>query len=334
MTLPDRSRHERRIAILVVGAIVILAIFTLWALGRGVFGWWSRRMATRELNIGAISAAQQWLARSAWAQPDDGRLELIQAACFRQLGQSNRLAQALDAAQRKGAPAAQVERELELGLIQSGTRYGGTADRLLLFIEAGVPTHDAAGAFVYGALAHNEPQAAREILDAWAADFPEDAHVAYMQGVYWAWRGERGQAQLEFEKALARQPRHERARTALAELLERSDQLAQALEQYAELTTRFPTSEIGQVGLARVLRKLGHVDQSRALLERLAARPETTPGGLVETGQLDLDSGDYQRAEGAFEQAGLDEAQLGDTLRAAATTLAFAGENTRAERTS
>ena len=99
-----------------------------------------------------------------------------------------------------------------------------------------------------------------------------------MRAFYWRRMGEPDRAETEFENALARQPRHELACAALAELYEHQDRLDCALEQYVALAAHASQRETTQLGLARVLRKLGRIDEARAVLQSLAARPEPSSG--------------------------------------------------------
>ncbi len=325
---PDGSRRGRRIA---AGVVVLLAVLALLFFGRAMLAWWARQAAARQMRAGAISAAQQRLAWSARLDPGSGKTDLMQAACFRHLGRQDRWKDALQSAERKGAPAARVQQELKLGMIRWGELHEGAEHEVGALLEAGVSPHEAAAALVYGLLARGEPERADEVLDAWAADCPEEADVAFMRGVYRRWLGEHAPARSEFENALARQPRHELARTGLAELFEEQHQLDRALGHYVELATRSCPSEVATVGLARVLRKLGRIAEARAVLEALASQPGAPPGAAVEMGQIEFESGNYEEAERWFEQADLDQAHYDETLRGAASMFALEGNVTRAE---
>jgi len=326
----------------VVGLVVVLAALVLF-FGRGVLAWWARQTAASQIDLGALSAARQWLDWAARLDPHDAETALMRAACFRQLHEEDRWRETLESAQAMGAPPERIEREVRLGVIRSG-RFGeaGQAEMGAL-IEGGVPLRDVARAFVYGHLAREQPERARRVLDAWQADRPNDPHVAYMRGIYWEWSSERvtdvarrracfEAARAEYRTALARQPRHELAGTALADLLERRDQLQEALEQYVALATRAPASETGKVGLARLLRQRGRLDEARAVLEAPASRPEPSRAVALEMGRTALESGDYDEAERWFGRVDLDRVDDSQTLSAAATMFALKEKTTDARR--
>jgi len=289
-------------------------------------------MATHEMNAGAVSTAQGWLAWSARFASDHGRTELMQAACFRRLEQMDHWRKALQLAEQKGAPAPQVQQEHQLAFIQWGQLVEGAEGELLALIDAGASPREVSAAFVHGYLARENPEKARSLLDAWAADFPEEAHVAYMAGLHRRWLGDRARAETEFRSALARQPRHELARTALAQMLEEQHRLDVALVQYVELATRFPTNLPAREGRARLLRKLGRLGEARAVLKSLALQSEPPSGVVVEMGQIEFASGNYEEAERWFERADLDQTEDGKMLSAAASAFALGEQVSRGEQ--
>lgn len=306
------------------------ATVLLWLFGRGALAWYARQTAAGELRLGAVTAAREWAARAARLDPDDGQAELMRAACFRQLKEVDLFVEALESAERKGAPAARVEQERQLGQIQAGRMRPGADHQVGALIADGLAPHDVAAAFVYGCLARNEPEEATKVLDAWAADFPEDAHVAYMSGVYWQWQQDPARAETQFQLALARQPRHELARTALAGLLEGQDRIGEAFEQYLDAAKRFPASQTALAGLARLLRTLGQLDEARTVLA--GSRAEISPELAVETAQVELESAHYRQAGRWFEHADLDRTADRGVLRAAATASALDQEVAVANR--
>ena len=321
-------RRRRRLVICVVGvaAIVALSLF-----GRGMLSLCARQMAIRQMNVWAIGAARQWLARAAWADPGDGNVELMQAACHRRLGQMDRWRIALQSAERKGVPATGIQQEKELGLIRSGTFPDGVETRLFELVESALSPHDVAEAFLYGYLARGDQDKARAFLEGWETSYPNDPHVTYMWGVFWRSQGELNRAMTQFEHALARKPCHEPARVAIAMLVESGDRLDGALDGYVELVTRSPRCETGRLGLSRVLRKLARAGEARAVIEPLTSAMEPPLDVMAEMGWTEFESGNYEQAERWFRQAGFDHSSDEDTLSAAATAVALAGNPDRAE---
>ncbi len=317
---------------LVSCAVAILAVALLLFFGNGILAWCGRRVAAQQMDAGAISTAQQWLAWSARFDSDHGSTELMQAACFRQLQQMDRWHSALQLAEQEGAPTPQVKTERQLGSIQSGQLAEGAEAVLVELIEAGVPPHEVSTALVHGYLAHENSEMAKALLDAWSADHPDVAQVAYMTGVHQRWQGEQAGAESQFLDALGKQPRHELARAALAQLFEDQHRLDEALEQCVELSARFPTSVSARESLARILRKLGRLDEARAVLDSLASQSEPPSGVVVEMGQIEFASGNYEEAEQWFEQANLDPTKNGKTLSVAASAFALGQQISRGEQ--
>ncbi len=317
---------RQKAVLLAIGLLFFAAIFLLFA--PRVAAWYARRQAAAHLADGAITSARQWLEWAAWFNPADGRTDLLEAGCFRQLNQVNEFLAALEAARQKEAPAAAVGLQMRLGQVQAGRINAGAENEIVAMIEAGLPPRDVASAFVYGFLVRGEAGEARKILDAWAADFPDEPHVSYMRGVCRQWSDELALAQQEFEAALVRQPRHELARRDLAELLEQEDRLVEALRQYIAWAERFPASDSAQAGVARTLRKLGRLDEALEVLHA-SDRAESSPLLAIERGQVKLEAADYQSARQWFALADIERSDDRDAMLGAAVALA-AGEQPEA----
>jgi mono/diheme cytochrome c family protein/predicted Zn-dependent protease len=299
-------------------------------------------MASHRLSIGALSTAQQWLARSARFDPSDGRTDLMRATCLRRRYQQDAWKEAVQSAERNGAPAELIRQERRLGLIQAG-EMKDEQNELTELLEAGVSPDDACEVLVHGYLARRDASRAEMVLKAWVADRPNSAHAAYMRAVHLLWLGDgagdltrriecRDQAETEFRGALAIEPRHEMARQALADMLEEDDRLAEALREYATLAANAPASDSAKLGVVRMLRSLGGLAQARLALDRLRPGPESSAGTAAETGQIELESGNYKEAQNWLRQIDLNRTSDVDALRAAATAFAVDGKTTVAER--
>ncbi len=263
----------------------------------------TRWIAARQAAAGADHTARVWLAWSARFDSSDGRTDLAEAACLRHIEQLDQWRQAVDAARRKGAPAEAVRQELRLGLIQSGQEREGLERELVALAEEGVPPREVAAAVIFGFLAQEKAAAARMVLDGWRAGNPDDPHVAYMSGVFWRYVAEPSQAEAEFQRALAREPRHEMARQALAALYASEHRLEQSLAEEIVLANRCGTRDAAEVRLAMLLRKLGRTEDARRVLQSAGERRGMPAEILAELSQIELDAGKYSEALAQFDSS-------------------------------
>lgn len=332
---PAEPKRRRRVSRIVV-ALVLLALLAappLW-FGREILAWWTRMAAQARLSDGAITAAQQWLEWSERFDPSDGRTELLRARCLRHLYQQDRWKESVKLAEQKGAPAADVLHEAKLGLIQDGNLYPGFEDDLAAMSEAGVSANEIHAAMVSGYLARKDPALARLVLDAWKADQSDSAELAYLEGGYWMWMGKGEndyrsrrdcleQARRQFETALARQPRHEMARVALAEWFEEQDRLEEALRQYAAMAVYAPASRTAVVRLAELLRRVGRAEEARGVLESLDAQAQTASEAAAQRGEIELQLGNYQEADRWFRLASAEGIEQGTVVQGRAISSAL-----------
>lgn len=300
--------------------------------GRTTCSLWAKQSAAERLRIGAISDARGYLRRAAWCAPDDGTIDLMLAFCFRQLRQIDRWRDALQAAEKKGVAPARVQQEKQLFLVQSGGWQEGTESQLATLAGEGMTAYDVPAAFVSGCLAGGRSALAKQLLDAWGTDHPNDAHVAYMWGKYWESLGDAEQARAQYEEAVSREPRHELARVALAEMYEEDDQLDRAFRQFAALGTASPGAETAALGAARILRKMGRLDGAHAILESVAQAGEPPVDVAVALGRIAMDRGDLAGAERWFDRAGLAQTREPRFLMSALRLMGLQGKAAEAER--
>lgn len=337
----EKQEPRRWKSLLTCVVIAVLGVLVL-AIGPRLLASWARWCATRQIEAGAISTAQEWLGWAARLTPSDPSTDLLQAVCFRLQHQEDDWQRELRMAQRNGIPAARLEQEVALGIIRAGEMEPNVSEQMNSLVTNGAPLTEVYACFAHGYLARQEPAQTKMVLDSWEADWPNDPNVAYMTGIYWLWLGDHAngiarrrtcfvQAESEFQDALSREPRHEAARTTLAELLEGQQQYIRAAEHYGQLTVDFPTSDSARICLARVLRKLGRLAEARTVLESLASDATPTADVGAEMGQIELEAGNNAEAERWFKHAGLDQTLDFDVLNAAAIALSVQSETPRAD---
>lgn len=325
---PSVSFSRLALLCLPVLVVVIAAFFFGPAGAAGIL----RKAASRDIVAGRLAQAQLRLARAAWLTPDDYRTELLQAACFRHLGDMDGWAAALEAARSKGAPAAEADLEHRLGLVQSGRIENSVEQEIAGLTWSGASSHDLATSLVLGLLANNDLEAARNFLDAGIDPAPDRAQMDYLRGAYDGRQGDSAEAESRLMHALALQPDHEPARAELAALFEKQGHFAQALEQYAELAARTGGRDTAVLGLARVLRQLGRFAAARRAMLPLAARPAPSVSVAMQMGQIEADLGDYAEAERWLRRLPLEATMDSELLNLAARAFGLQGKTVEAER--
>jgi mono/diheme cytochrome c family protein len=315
----------------VLYAVLLLAAGASFFWGQGLSAMWARQMAVRHLREGEISVAQLWLDRADTWNPNDGRTDLLKAVCYRQLHDA-RWAEAMQMATENGVAKSQHQYEHRMQLIQSGELRRGAEDQLLDTAGEPATPYDVPAAIIYGYLANQECDKAENLLTAWEADYPEEAHIDFMRGKYWEQRGDADRARTCFDEARTRQPQHELSRIALAEMAEAQDDLDSALDEYIQLRIMSPTNARFALGLARTLRKLGCADAARSELTRFVSRCGSSNSIQAELGRLDIEIGNYAGAEEWIKRAVLETTDDTDTLDLAATVRGLQGKFTQSER--
>ncbi len=327
-TAPTGTRRWRWILAAATVCAAAVAVVLLWPT---LLATVARQTAVWRLSVGALGPAQRWLARAASWDPDDFRTDLLRAACLRQLRQRDSWDEALDAAERKGAPAEDVAVERELGRLLSG-EVDDARRAMERLLQGGAAPHDAAGAILESLLARGRRDAAREFLDTWLEAVPDPAQRDYLWGVYLHRSESPAEAQARLVHALDREPDHEPARAELAALLEEQGRLEEALVQYVELANRSLGTDAPALGLARVLRSLGRFRDARRVLVPLATGPAPPPAVAVQMGEVETALGDYAEAGRWFLRLGLEESTDSKLLTVAARTFALGGQTEIAER--
>ena len=297
-TRPGSSPQVR----LAVGVVAVVLTAALVAFGLRMGSGWAQRKARDHMSRHEFTPAQRWLAWSAWLAPGDYASDLLQAACYRQLKQTAAWEKSLEEATRKRAPQAPVMAEMTLGQLRRGGTYSAKQDvqaEMESFSGAGVSESDLVTTLVFRALAIRDAGSAEALIEGMPPGFANEAHREYLWGLYLR-REDAAAAELRLTNAIHAQPTHELARAELADLLEQRCELDRALREYADWGALCRESVTARLGVARVLRKLGRMDQSRAVLARFASDPDPAPPIQVELAEIALESGQEEVAERRF----------------------------------
>jgi len=327
-TRPERSGPRRRV---VLGVLLLLGAALTIGFAPVIGAKIAQQMASREMNVGALSAAKRWLAWSAWLRPGDYHSDLIMADCHRQLLETDGWIRSLEEAKRKGAPAERIQVESRLGRILSGEVGKDSEMEMEGLARQGAALQGVLAAFVRGYLAAQSRRMARVVLEAWTAQAPDDVNADYMWAVYDRALGDVADAESRLKQLLAKEPRHEPARAELAQVFEERRRPDLAFQQYVELAARSGGSEASLIGMARTLRSLGRTEEARAVLLPLASRSDASLEAWTEMGQIELDLDAYDEAGRWFGKANLERTSEETTASAAAVALTLQGRSQDAE---
>lgn len=311
---------------------LLAALVAAAILGRGSAAAWARRSAAQHLEVGAIGAAERSLNWAAWVRPGDYRTDLLRAACLRRLGEIDAWRSALETAERSGAPVASVELERKLGNLRWGQVESVAWGDYDALVEVGAAPRDAIHAVVHGMLAKGAREKAQKLIDAWATNPADKEEASFLRGVCWWSAGKLESAQAEFGKTLESRPSHDMAHAGLARLFEDQHRYTQALAHDRWLVTVAPDRESARVDLARILRKLGRLEDARQVLKRLVPGTDASARIALELAEIEFESGDYPAARRWFDQADLERQHAPETIRTAAMNAALLGDFASAEQ--
>jgi mono/diheme cytochrome c family protein len=223
-----------------------------------------------------------------------------------------------------------LERKLER--IQSGGLEQGEQTDIGKLVAAGASPCDAATALLRGCLARQDAGGAGALLEKLPEDFPDDAHRDYLWGAYGRSQGDLAEAELRLARALEARPGHDLARAEMAALLEDQGRFGPALREYVKVAMNSGGADTVTLGLARVLQKLGRLDEARAVLMPPAAGPSPSPSAVFEMARIELESGNYEEAERRLRLLQIDDATYRTMFSPTLITLGLRGKSVESRR--
>jgi tetratricopeptide (TPR) repeat protein len=307
-----------------VFAVVLLSL--LFVYGHLGVAAWGRLMAGQQLSGGAASKGLQWLAWSARWNPNDGQIDLMRAACYRQLEQPQLWAAAVERAKRKAAPRSAIEHEVQLHLIQSGNFPSQAETQLAELIAASRSADDVILSFLRGYLATDDQAKAGVLLDGWDPEALSPGFHTYLRAVYQRHLGQVDDARQNLRAVLRVAPHNELARAEFADLCTRLGHIEPALSEYQRFVASAPANEGAVLGFARTLRKRGRFEDARRILKQFPSAAERSDAMHLEAARLAWAAGDYEEALAAIRPLDLAQTEARETLKFAAMVFFSAGQ--------
>lgn len=288
--------RQRKRAV-IVALILLCLIAAGWALRplRVRYYLGQAQAALAERNTEAALVALEEAGR---IDPQNGAAAFWTARALRRAGRLDQVDAFLKRAERWGYSADKVRQERWLMLAQAGQVQQVERYLPALLANAGEDGAEICEAFVNGYTLNLRFPAARRLLDAWQADFPQDPEPHFRQGFLWQATTEWQQAADAYRQGLALAPQRTDARLRLAVCLLKMNKLQKALPEFVRVLEVWPDNLEALDGLGHCQAELSDLKAARATFQRiLELDPQHFEARLV-LGRLELAE---RRPEAALE---------------------------------
>lgn len=312
---------------LVQGGLAVAAVIAL-LLVTGEFAIWQTRVA---LDNREHDEAGRWLAVAATISPRTAEAAFLAARLARRQGDFDAARSHLLNAADAGWPVADLEREQWIALAQTGQEQAMQEHWDQLFLEPGSDLPDICEAFARGALKRLHVRDARQVLDAWRADRPDDPGPYAIEAKIHASLREWEPAVADYRAALDRDPTDIASQRGLAEALEKLLRFDEALQAWTVVLDAEPEDGTAVVGRSNALARTGDANTARRDLNAWLADHPNDLAALEAAGRLELVEGN---AAAAIERltAAIDlRAEDAELRYALGRALRLAGRNDEAD---
>lgn len=281
----------------------LLLVAASW---RSVFVWWQIREARSELRFGGpeeVKTALETLGKAEGVERSvSPELLFLLGRAHRRAGNIEEAFDYLSSAKEAGWPSAEVDRQVELALIQRG-RFEGPGvsfNRLLAPNTSDETAYEIYEAIAKGYLYAYRFNDALHCLNFWIDWQPGSVEPRLMRAGIWDQLRSWEQANNEYREVLAIDPSNRKARLALAgNLLLKLNRAADAEQEFKRGLKHNPDDVNALLGLASCARQLGEPQRAEEFLRGVLERQLSTEqlaSARLELGQLLLDGGKLDEA--------------------------------------
>jgi tetratricopeptide (TPR) repeat protein len=296
------ARRPRTLLVTAVG--LILLGLGIWIGGRYLWADYHYRAAQAALETYHPEVAREHLNASLTVWPESVPVRLLAARAARQAGD-------LDAAEEHLAicerfPEEQSEEaavESMLLRVEAGS-IDPVEEQLYSLVEQGHPrTPLILEALTRGYLRMYRLVEARSCLGYWLRQDPENVQALFLRGKMWTRVHDFRRAAADYQRVVDRAPDRDDARLLLANSLLQNSKPRPAIQELRRLQQRQPNNPDVLVRLAFALNSQGQTDEARSILDALLTEHPRHAPALKGRGQLALQSGRAEEAEGWLRRA-------------------------------
>jgi len=318
--LSSRRRITRGLA--AAGLLVVVV------LGAGEFSVWQAGVA---LDNREHPEAGRWLAVARTVSPRRAQTAFLAARLARREERFGDARRELLAASEAGWPIAKLEREQWIALAQTGQEPAMRSHWDTLLMEPGSDLPEICEAFARSALKRLHIRDARQVLNAWRQDRPEDAVPFLITAQIHVSLREWEPAVENFQAAIDRDPSLIDARRGLADALEKLLRFEEALAAWDAVLETEPEAGDAVVGRCNSLARTGAVETAREELDRWLAEHSDDLAALEALGRLELVEGNAAAAITRLATAVSLRPEDAELRYALGRALRLAGKETEAE---
>lgn len=288
----------------------------LLAVGLGVM-WLSGGLAMLNnyavlaaLNEGQDDIASQRLGYNRWLHGAIGETEFLRARLARHSGELSLMDKHLQLAARNGLPADRIRREQSLAMAQTGQIDYALESRLNNWIASGIETREVCSAYANGLAASSRFAEARQVLEAWGQDFPQDPRPAFRLGRILEHQRRKDEALEMYVESQRRDPSFIPASYSIARILLDQRKVDEALLAFRACPGAEKSIPI-QTGIAMCLKSQGKLDEAKRILEEVVSNsnetifaaysqvddPTERLVAAAELGKIESDQGNFEQAK-------------------------------------
>tara|TARA_B100000809_G_scaffold170512_1_gene167874 strand:+ start:1534 stop:2823 length:1290 start_codon:yes stop_codon:yes gene_type:complete len=276
-------------------------LLVLFAIAIGIYAglyctaWFMQFQVQDSLSEHDEEAASRWMARAHWVPMRRARTCFLEARMARHRGEHAGMEQQLQQAGALGYDPELLLREQWLARAEMGDMDVLTNQMALLLTDSRGDEVQIVLSYVKGLVRNERYDAARQMLDAWIKDYPDDPYPMQMLGSVLLEMDRLDEAEGIFRQILRRDPGNGQAAFGLGTILLTLQKTSRALT-YLEVAARDEVlHDEAMISQARCHRAMDNPERARQILEKLALQ-SADPTVIVELAQLNLDQGNFQAA--------------------------------------
>jgi tetratricopeptide (TPR) repeat protein len=281
---------------LIVGVVLALLAGAFW---KPISVSWRLRQARSRLNDRDSEDAVEILQSALQLAPENPEVHFLLARSYRRLGQFSKVIEHLDEAEGWGWPSELIRLEQLMGAAQAG-QLQASAPALYRFLGKGGDYGDegpeVCEALVNGYFLSYQFGLAQPLLDEWQEAYPGDAQCYLFRGLYFENRSNPTKAVAEYRKAVQLAGGRTDVRLRLAEVLKKSNQFDEAIEQFEICRSEDSDHPEVLTGLGQCFRGQGRIDDARRMFETVLEETPDFFDAQLALGQLEETAGKADRA--------------------------------------